>query len=55
MTKYFTEYNSQFSICNDVELMCHPTIDMSTGCIVDSMTGKKLNALYSELISYKDL
>lgn len=55
MTKYFTEYGSQSNISNDIELMCHPTIDMSTGCLVDAMTGKKLNVLYSELISYKDI
>ncbi len=55
MTRYFTEYETQNRIINDIELMCHPTIDLKTDNLIDAMTGKQLSFNYPELISYKDL
>lgn len=55
MTKYFTELDSQNVIMDEVEFMCHPTMDLANNTLVDALTGKCLIKKFNNLISYSEL
>lgn len=53
MMRYFTVYDSIKKSYDSIELMCHPTIDLSNNQIVDAVTHKKLFKLFEDLSSYQ--